>query len=247
MVRSAATPRVSNHVAKRSRVDSNPASRFLRQLVKRVHCGDVAMGPQAADHGGGGVGDLRMTVVLVAGVDVGDVHLDHRSLERLDRIDDGDRGEGIGGRIDDDGIGALPRRLDQVDQLAFMVRLVKGKRKSKLGRFALASLLDLRQRRGAVNMRLAHAEQVEVGAVEDYHSFHVFFLEMVFEWFGLLTSPACGGGRRARQSAAGGGKSVHSASAFCGGTPTPTLPRKRRAIAYDRVWRGGSCRPSRRA
>jgi|SRR6478735_7130953 hypothetical protein len=32
----------------------------------------------------------------------------------------------------------------------------------------------------------------------------------------------------ARQSAAGGERTIHSNSAFCGGTPTPTLPRKRR-------------------
>ncbi|MEY2394527.1 MAG: hypothetical protein QOF94_872, partial [Acidobacteriaceae bacterium] len=48
-----------------------------------------------------------------------------------------------------------------------------------------------------------------------------------------FTSPACGGGRRARQrncapERGGWGKrTIHSASAFRGGTPTPTLPRKR--------------------
>ena len=42
------------------------------------------------------------------------------------------------------------------------------------------------------------------------------------------TSPACGGGRRARKSAAGGGRSILSTSAFCGSTPTPTLPREER-------------------
>src|SRR5579863_3386367 len=46
------------------------------------------------------------------------------------------------------------------------------------------------------------------------------------------TSPACGGGRRARQrnrapERGGWGKSIHSTSASCRGTPTPTLPRKR--------------------
>src|SRR5260370_32334536 len=40
----------------------------------------------------------------------------------------------------------------------------------------------------------------------------------------------------ARQSAAGGGRSIPSTSAFCGSTPTPTLPRKRErertSVAY---------------
>jgi len=40
-----------------------------------------------------------------------------------------------------------------------------------------------------------------------------------------FTSPACGGGRRAKRG--GWGKSIPSTSAFCGRTPTPTLPRKR--------------------
>ena len=66
-----------------------------------------------------------MPVIFVAGVDVGNVHLQHGSFEYLDRVDDGDRGEGIAGRIDDDGVSALPRRLDQVDQLALVVRLMK--------------------------------------------------------------------------------------------------------------------------
>jgi hypothetical protein len=67
-----------------------------------------------------------MPMVFVARVDIGNVDLDHRPLERLDRIEDGDRGEGIAGRIDDDGVRRLSCRLDPVDELALMVRLVKG-------------------------------------------------------------------------------------------------------------------------
>jgi hypothetical protein len=79
-----------------------------------------------------------MPVELVAGVDVGDVHFNDRPLERLDRVDDGDRGERIARRIDDDGVRALPCRLDQVDQFALVVRLVKGKLEPEMRRGLLA-------------------------------------------------------------------------------------------------------------
>ena len=113
-----------------------------------------------------------MPVQLVARVDVGDVHLHDDALKRLDGVDDGDRGEGIGGRIDDDGVRASARLLDQVDQLALVVRLVKGQRQRKPRGGLLAALLDLRQRGRAIDMRLAHAEQIEIGSVQNYDAFH---------------------------------------------------------------------------
>src|ERR1700756_1638955 len=53
-----------------------------------------------------------------------------------------------------------------------MVGLVEADREPELGCLALAILFDLIQRRGAVNVRLTHAQQIEIGAVEDHHSFH---------------------------------------------------------------------------
>jgi hypothetical protein len=69
-----------------------------------------------------------MPMQFVACMDIGDMHFENRSLECLYGIDDGDGGERIGRRIDDDGVRTLPCRLDQVDQFALLVRLVKGKR-----------------------------------------------------------------------------------------------------------------------
>src|SRR3981189_1138980 len=109
-----------------------------------------------------------MTMEFVPGMDIGNVNFKHRPLERLDGIDDGDRGEGVGRRVDDDGVRALPCRLDQVDQLALMVRLVKGKRKPEALRVLLAAFLDLRQCRGSVDVRLPYAQKIEVGTVQDH-------------------------------------------------------------------------------
>jgi hypothetical protein len=101
---------------------------FFRHLGDGMHRRDIAVRPKSADNGRGHRRNLGMPVIFVAGMDIGDVQFDHRSLECLDRVEDGDRGEGIAGRIDDDGVRALPRRLDQVDQFALVVGLVERKR-----------------------------------------------------------------------------------------------------------------------
>ena len=62
---------------------------------------------------------------FVAGMDVGDMHLENRPLENLQGVVDRNRGEGIGGGIDDEGVRRGAGRLYQVDQFAFVVRLVK--------------------------------------------------------------------------------------------------------------------------
>ena len=117
--------------------------------------------------------------MFVAGVNVGNVHLEHRPLERLDGIENRHRTKRIAGRIDDDGIGGLPRGLDPVDQLALMVRLVKRQLDPEFTRVLFAGLPHLRQRRGPVDVRLAHAEQIEVGTVQDHQSLHGGSFRMV--------------------------------------------------------------------
>jgi hypothetical protein len=44
----------------------------------------------------------------------------------------------------------------------------------ELARVLLAALPHLRQRGGAVDVRLAHAQQIEVGTVQDHQPFHGF-------------------------------------------------------------------------
>jgi len=148
------------------------AASLLRHLCDRVHRRDVAVRPQPADHAGRGMRQPGMAVVFVAGMDVGNVHLQDRPLERLQRVEDRDRGKGIAGRIDDDGVRGFPRRLDQVDQRALMVRLVKRDCEPQLRGVLLAIRLDLCQRRGPVNVRLPYAQQIEVRPVQDHQSFH---------------------------------------------------------------------------
>ena len=55
-------------------------------------------------------------------------------------------------------------------------------------------------------------------------------------------TPKLSFGYGARKSAAGGEKSILSTSAFCGSTPTPTLPREEREREYTSI--AGPTRPN---
>jgi hypothetical protein len=76
---------------------------------------------EAADHRADDRGNFGMPMLLVAAVDVRDVQLDDRAFEDLQCVDDRDRREGIGGRVDDDGISRLASGLDELDQFAVVV------------------------------------------------------------------------------------------------------------------------------
>ena len=76
---------------------------------------------------------------------------------------------GVGAGIDDDGGILLARRLDQVDQHAFMVALGELERDPQALGFGPARLLDVGQGIAAVNLRLPLAQHVEIGPVEHQH------------------------------------------------------------------------------
>src|ERR1700685_1128863 len=100
-------------------------------------------------------------------VDIGNVHFDDRPGEGVERVEDGDRGVGEGGGIDDDAGGALAGGVNEVDDLVFAVALMELDRKPELLADAAAVRLDLGERLAAVNLRLTLAEQIEIGTVQD--------------------------------------------------------------------------------
>src|SRR6478672_11117283 len=53
-----------------------------------------------------------------------------------------------------------------------MVRLMEGDLQAELFGLGLAGLPDLRKRRRAVDMRLPHPQEIEIGTVQDHHSLH---------------------------------------------------------------------------
>ena len=100
-------------------------------------------------------------------VHIGNMHLDDRPFEGVQRIEDGDRRVGEGGGIDDDAGGALAGAVNPVDDLVFAIALMKLDRKPKFAADAAAVRFDVGQRLAAVDLRLALAEQIEIGAVQD--------------------------------------------------------------------------------
>src|SRR5262245_36741669 len=79
---------------------------------------------------------------------------------------------GIRARVDDDAGGFLGGGLvDQVHDLALVVRLAKFDRELVAPRGLAAKLLDVLERRAAIGLWLAGAEEIEVGAIEDVDGF----------------------------------------------------------------------------
>ena len=108
-----------------------------------------------------------MMAEVLALVDVGNVHFDDRPVEGVERVEDGDGSVGEGGGVDDDAGGASAASMDPVDDLVFAVALAELDLEPELGPYAAAVRLDVGQRLAAVNLRLALAEQIEIGAVQD--------------------------------------------------------------------------------
>ena len=79
-----------------------------------------------------------MAAERLALVDVGDVDLDDRAGEGGERVEDGDRGVAVAGRVDDDRRRALARLVDPVDEFVFAVALAEVDRQAELGRDAAA-------------------------------------------------------------------------------------------------------------
>ncbi|KAG0939376.1 hypothetical protein G6F31_015314 [Rhizopus arrhizus] len=104
---------------------------------------------------------------------VGQVDLDERHGHRRQRIAQGDRGVGEGGRVDQDESGSVVARgLHAVHQYMLGIGLKAFHGVPGGGRLRGQRLVDVGQRGVAVDLRLAGAEQVEVGAVQDQQLRH---------------------------------------------------------------------------
>src|SRR5579862_42297 len=124
-----------------------------------------------AEAGNYGFRRLRHVGILpeaFARVDIGDVNFDDRHLHRQERVENGDRGRRIAGRIKNDPGGFFCQRLlDPAHQFAFAVRLAEDDVEAEAVGGRAAKFFDVGKRRVAVFFRLAHAQKVEIGSVED--------------------------------------------------------------------------------
>src|SRR3954447_24662721 len=95
------------------------------------------------------------------------MNFDYRSVERIESIEDRHRGVGKCRRIDRNAGGSITRLVNPVDDLVFAVALAELDFQLQLGCQRPARRLDIGEGFAPVDLRLAFAEQVEVGTVED--------------------------------------------------------------------------------
>ena len=161
----------------RSRPPLSPKARAVGLLSRREHGarelkaklvqrGIEADDAEAANDARGDGRDHGMVPEGFALVDIRDVNLDHRNIERGERIVNGDGGVRIGARIDDDAGAHRPRFLNPVDEFALMVRLVADHGKAERLRARCHLLLDRGKRGRTVDVRFAAPQQIEVRPVQ---------------------------------------------------------------------------------
>src|SRR5947209_8854765 len=80
----------------------NRVRKLSEPLNDRENRGDITIWSEATDDRGGRTRCDGVAVQLIPRVDVGNMYLDLRAIEDLQRVYQGHRREGIGGRVHDD-------------------------------------------------------------------------------------------------------------------------------------------------
>ena len=106
----------------------------------------------------------------LARMDVGKVDLDGRHASGRNGISQGDAGMSVGGGVEDQGVELVLGLLNPADQLPFIISLSEIDRySSRLSSLPHASF-NLLQAIGAVDVRFALTEEIEVGSIEKQDS-----------------------------------------------------------------------------
>lgn len=146
---------------------------MLFQQLQRV---SVALEAFAGDGGEAGQAGVAYLTEVLSLLDGADVDLDGGDGDGFERVQDGHARVRVGGRVDDDAVDLAVSLLDLVDDAALVVGLEDLDLVETL--FSARLLADLDQTVvvvAAVDARLANAEHVEVGSVDD-ECFHGCFL-----------------------------------------------------------------------
>ena len=155
---------------------------MLLQQLQRM---GVALQALAGDGGEAGKAGVAYPAEVLAGLDGADVDLHSWDGDGLEGVENRDARVRVGRRIDDDAVDLAVSLLDLVDDAALMVGLEDlDLVKALHGACLLADLDQVVVVIVAVDARLANAEHVEVGAVDD-ECFHGCFL------CGLVGGGAC--------------------------------------------------------
>src|SRR6188508_3234026 len=144
------------------------------QLVcRRAQCELVADRPEAGDASDRNVGEIGALPEALARMNVREMHLDERNLHGEQRVPERDaRVREPGGVEDDEGHVTRGRLMDACDQVGLRVALERGEAMTRFRRELCHLLVDLLQADVSVQPGLAHAQQVEVGTVEQQDVSH---------------------------------------------------------------------------
>lgn len=142
----------------------------------------VALQALTGDGGKAGQAGVAHLAEVFAGLDGADVDLHSRDSDGLEGVEDGHARMRVGCRVDDDAVDLPIGLLDLVDDAALVVGLEDlDLVKALCGACLLADLDQAVVVVAAVDARLANAEHVEVGAVDD-ECFHGCFLCGWADW-----------------------------------------------------------------
>ena len=125
------------------------------------------MASESADHALRSRADVGMMAEGFTLENIGQVNLYDRAGALQQRIHDGDRGVGVGRRIDNDTQRIAPGLLDPSDDFTLVVALAEIQGESELRGTFPARCLDFGQGLATVNLGFTAPQHVQIRPVED--------------------------------------------------------------------------------
>src|SRR5690606_39092892 len=120
------------------------------------------------------------------------MYFNEGNVDGRERIPDRNTGMRVRGSVDDDVFRSIaPRFLDPIHQSAFMIALVRAQYGSPAVGQVLESLIDIRKSQRAVDLGLACAEQVEIGAVQNQNALRHYGIYVKTDRLFTPKSPVC--------------------------------------------------------
>lgn len=143
-------------------------------VVQPTECEEIARWTKAGnlpDSNSRNIGPVAKFFPLM---NIGQMHLNRRQANRRNGVPDCDTGVGIGGRVNDDPIVFRPSLLNPGDQFALAIRLAEVHFHCQLLRQLRDGRVQGIEGQGAVNRLFPGPEEIQIRAVQDSYSQHVF-------------------------------------------------------------------------
>ncbi len=132
----------------------------------------ITLRPEANDSADCDIRKIRVLAKRLARVHIADMYFDERQIHGEQGIAQCNARMRECAGIQDDEITGAGSLLDPVYELSLRIALKRGKAVTEIGGLAGEALLDLGQRRIAVDTRFARAEQVQICAIDEQEVRH---------------------------------------------------------------------------